>query len=1511
MKNIFFLLGISMSLFTLAKPQFGIVSQEQTPHGNTFSIQYFLKSKGTLSIQDYELNLPSGVRVVSTEIPTNVLSGDSISLNLNLTYDPSKTSFFAQTICLQLELVNGKKLRNDAMVYFTPWKTVETWSHAQYYGNPVRKWFSPLSIDDSLKVEINKTALPVSDVDFSKSYKEGELEWVRVAGLAYQILMTTEKAQAYPYYPGDDQPTASNARVAGFLCSDRDGKVRGRLVDTEVNDLGISRTFPLEDIFVRLRDDDPGLDDQLGSTFTDENGFFEIAYESCQNEGKLELFLEFRALGPKGADGQIEVLNKANILGFPISDLQLNLDGSTAEERVSVGSVNNNFFKDMGDIQLRNKSFTLLHRAIQCRKFSKQYLPQSTDLDIIPFQEFGSVEDPSSFYLPDVYVLAPITPKIVLVDGDEIGETTIYHEYGHHYFHMLTGYATLPLYYNKVGNHGNRTPDHPYGVFNEGWADAFHYMMDAHRYREDLEYGFDDGAERFAQHEFVERFNLFTNGILNFTSGFESEYLIGLAIYDLWDGADKSLPSVARFDATGGDGFVEFSGFNDVNETPNNDVGIVEAFTWNQANEEDVSLSFAQIAKGLIGNPTNVYDYFRRLILHNGFSGSECGSTIHNIEKVFRNNWVVEDIPAYRDGLGTDMVYYDNHFSTTKLRSDFGYVPNVNKTWSFGNLFQNLLFMQYKINEYNWGEQNTIEPGDFLTVNERYERITQPLLIDREDNDTFTRTLTFTGAVDYELCNNLSITVNSGILDLQNQGQFIISQNAILEANNSFAEIIVRENTQLIIYDKGILRLNGDGARLNLEGDLHIYPGGTLSIDGQNAGINVRGNGKIIIHPGAYVCVDDDTHMSFSKSMAEQLGFSTYHLGVHPDWQNQFGNVGCWKITYALASNLGLQLVRTNQISCNNTNFGYQITGPQLPPDAQICWYFPSTWSSWVTAQNCTPWVTTADGTVNNWQQGNYQGGEVSVIVKANGKIQELTDFVFSSSAPQLAVIAPANFTGELNVCDNNSLIVQASNTTSPYTFTWKNHWNLNHDIKNEATKSTLTLKPEQWIFDLQTFEVTAKDTKGCISNKVQMSVRPSINEGWIPRPLNYPESVNKTTLSSVGRLNNDFALSKNSERIYFTDNANNLRYYTFDLEKLKWVFSEVLAPNSAGSVELVEDESEAVVYFKSVSKKIQSVRYDKVSKVWSTPITYSITNNVSSHVFVNNQKQLFYRNTANELIRVLPNNSQVGLATDVSGVNLLQVDQKLFYTTNDGQVNYIDLTTNQSTRAVGLMAKNETMIKADSEKNIYYINTNNDFQQIPFDGTNYGTSVALSYKQLPSKAWKACTGYFDINKKSDVIYYNGSDRNIYQLYLKPTGEWESVLSNNYANNNAYGYIEYRYPHAFYMSQNYLYNLYYTGDEGCYVLQRKGESNFKVDESISFVTYPNPTYDRVTIQLEEKIQSGKVELISGIGEVILSDVITNNSMEWDLEFINSGLYLVVLKDLEGTILQSEKLMVVE
>ena len=712
--------------------------------------------------------------------------------------------------------------------------------------------------------------------------------------------------------------------------------------------------------------------------------------------------------------------------------------------------------------------------------------------------------------------------------------------------------------------------------------------------------------------------------------------MIGLAIYDLWDGADKNLPSVARFDADVDTGFVEFSGFNDVNLTPAIDDGIVESSTWNASNDDDVNLSFEQVARGLLGNPTNVYDYFKRLIVNNGFSGNECGSTVRNIEKVFRNNWVVENIPAYRAGLGSDMVYYDNNYSIAKHRSDFGYVPNANKTWLLGDFFQYTLGMDYKVNEYNWGEQNTIEPGDFLTVDENYERITQPILIDRQVNDNFTRTLTFTGVVDYELCNNLSITVNSGILDLQNQGQFIISQNAILEANNSFAEIIVGENTQLVIYDKGILRLNGDGARLNLEGDLHIYPGGTLSIDGQNAGINVRGNGKIIIHPGAYVCVDDETHMSFSKSMAEQFGFSTYHLGVHPDWQNQFGNVGCWKITYALASNLGLQLVRTNQLSCNNTNFSYQITGPQLPADAQICWYFPSTWNSWVTADNCKPYLTHVTGTVNNWKQGNYQGGEVTVIVKANGKIQELTDIVPSTVAPTLALIEPTDFNGTLELCATKKLVVEASAGSSPYEFNWTNHWNLHYGMYNQSTKSTLTLNPEQWVFDLQTFQVTAKDSKGCATNTVEMSVTPSINDAWIPRPLNYAESANKATLTSAGRINNNFALSRISEHLYFTDHANNLRYVTFDNDLSRWVDSEVLAENSAGSVALIENQSEVVVYFKSTSNTVQSVRYDRISKVWGQAITHPTANDIQSHLYVNSQNQLFYRSTSNQLVRIL-----------------------------------------------------------------------------------------------------------------------------------------------------------------------------------------------------------------------------------------------------------------------------------
>ncbi len=1496
MKNFFFSLIILCALTRVSSAETAktvhlqLISEEISPEGSSFILHYVLKTSVDLELINYRFKLPPGVFLSSLDLPLSLSAGDSIVFPAHLKFTESKVSFFAQTIGLIVESESGNQFKTNGKIYFTPWATVQSWNHPDFYGNPTQRWLGTQATSDSTRISLLKSQIPTSDIELATDHKTN-VQWVSIPGLAYEILMSSEKAANYINYSGDDQLQPANARVSGLFCTEKDGVVKGRLMQRYINDLDIEVEFPLQHIYVRLRDNDPLLDDELGSTYTDANGNFEIKYETCQfNEGNLELFLEFVAKTRSYQGENIQALTT------PINVNIFNLDGNQVQEKVTVGSAGNDFHRDMGNLYLGDESFMTVHRAFQCKIFSQPHLTRNSSLDILMYQEYGN-----SFYLPDRLIASTLTPKIFLQDGDEITEETIYHEYGHHVFYMVTNYRELPLYLDNEGSHSYFKSDHPYGAFNEGWAHAFYFMMDAHPRLEDKECGYEEG--RWPEHEVITTNYLVGGSKYLYTKGIQSEYLIGAAIYDLWDGEDKGLPLIPTR---------QYPGFNDVDIfSPAGTTNTVPESSWSPGNEDDVSLGFGQIIKALEGNPLNIFHFFVNVINRNGFAGEGCNTDLQKIEKVFRNNWVVGDIEAYRAGLGTQMSYYNNRFTQISDTLVYGYVPNINKLWIVGSHFEKNMQFVYKTANYNWGEQNTIEPGDFLTVNERYERITQPLLIDREDNDTFTRTLTFTGAVDYELCNNLSITVNRGILDLQNQGQFIISQNAILEANDTFAEIIVRENTQLVIYDKGILRLNGGGARLNLEGELHIYPGGTLSIDGHNAGINVRGNGKIIIHPGAYVCVNDETHMSFSKSMAEQLEFTTYHLGVHPDWQNQFGNVGCWKLTYALASNLGLQLIRTNQLSCNNTNFGYQITGPQLPADAQICWYFPSTWNSWVTSQNCKSYITNATGTVNNWQQGNYQGGEVSVIVKANGKIQELIDVVPSSVAPKLTLIEPTDFNGTLDLCTINKLVVEASGTTPPYHFDWQNHWNLNYGLYNQNFRSRLTLNPEQWVFDLQTFQVNAKDSKGCVTNTIEVSVTPSSNDAWIPRPLNYPESANKATLTSVGRINNNFALSKISEHIYFTDHANNLRYVTFDNDLSRWVDSEVLAENSAGSVALVENQSEVVVYFKSTSNTVQSVRYDRISKTWGQAVTHPTANDIQSHLYVNSQKQLFYRSTSNQLVRILPNNSKLVVASNVAGANLLQVDQKLFFTQANGLVYYLEMNTNQVVNALGSNAKNETMLRADTKKNVYYLDTNGDFQQIPFNGTNYNPGKALSYKQVPSTAWKSCTGYFDINKQSDVFYYVGSDQNVYQLYQRPSGEWESVHSNYSGSSHAYGCIAYRYPHAYYMSNNVIYNLFYLGGEGCNALQRQGVNNLSVDESTFFITYPNPTQSSVSLQMKDLNVKGRLELISTVGEVVFSEEITTHLFEWHLESVNSGLYLVMLKDLEGNIIQSEKLMVVK
>jgi hypothetical protein len=321
------------------------------------------------------------------------------------------------------------------------------------------------------------------------------------------------------------------------------------------------------------------------------------------------------------------------------------------------------------------------------------------------------------------------------------------------------------------------------------------------------EYGYDQFQRRF------ERRNIYGN----ITNGIRSEYNMACAIYDLWDGPAKGLPTL--FPVPTGQ-VSNRHGFNDLDNNSNvivDNTGNPIQGEWTES--DNVELTFAQIIDPLRLSVqrnaliTSISDYSSLLMVLT----PDC-NVRNRIANCFNQNEVVLDIPQFRAGQNTG-----NNSDALSLNYQEG---STGISPFFARYYINPYFGLRGQNQFSF----TLANGDALTDN-------LPIIGTGAAN---TMTLTSTADATASTCGPVTIQVRqAGLivgngtnplrLEIRNGSVLRLQAGGVLTiANNS---TVVIDCGARLIYENGAnIVLGGSNARLIINGTLQLVGVASLPV---------------------------------------------------------------------------------------------------------------------------------------------------------------------------------------------------------------------------------------------------------------------------------------------------------------------------------------------------------------------------------------------------------------------------------------------------------------------------------------------------------------------------------------------------------------------------------------------------------------------------------------------------------------------------------------------------------
>jgi hypothetical protein len=417
----------------------GIKSKEYADNAGSFDVNFYIVAKDTTYIDSVGIELPSMLSISAFNHSAGAsaftfennyyLPGDTLFLSItvaynaqNLPYYPKQVAFYGKTH--NLNEINGS-FKITGVVYFTLYNTVEVWNINDFHKQP-RLWIMETSPAPERKF-ISKDSIPVSNIIPNSLITE---EWQRkyrlkkVSGLPYYIKMMPlhpDTVAAMKLRDSIESGTRGLGKGGFTLLRRRfHGHVTGTIRAGYTNDVNILQTLNLKGIQVVAYDLDDWWNDELGSDFTDENGNYDISYNSYQWEAHIELFVTISTLGNTNTGVYESDANPC----FWNDEYEL----STGTTNVSYGTDKHNDFGVWNLPAPAREPFKILNWANRAQDFVTSQVG-SIARERLKIFCYGDGSYFSTFPCQHVY----------LFDVDVSHESVIWHEMGHYLMGNLSG----------------------------------------------------------------------------------------------------------------------------------------------------------------------------------------------------------------------------------------------------------------------------------------------------------------------------------------------------------------------------------------------------------------------------------------------------------------------------------------------------------------------------------------------------------------------------------------------------------------------------------------------------------------------------------------------------------------------------------------------------------------------------------------------------------------------------------------------------------------------------------------------------------------------------------------------------------------------------------------------------------------------------------------------------------------------------------------------------------------
>lgn len=692
-------------------------------------------------------------------------------------------------------------LQAKGQVYFTPYNSVEIWSERDFLGLR-RTWIHPKSIVDTTRIYIPKTSIPTTNIlatdsipdDWTDDWKD-DLQGVQVPGLAYLVQMRAVHPDTIAVYNDDD---GLDSLYDGGIEIERvsrrfSGTITGRLVTNVLSDIKIQNLIPLKGVLVKLKERDRLFSQEFAEITTDANGNFTINYSVSQSsfEGKnIEIFLKIKS---KNRNYQIKVKDAA-VLGSSY-DIAFDLG-----KHGTFASIN------VGDILLDTQPWRLLHWTVR----AWDYVEESgfllfNKLSILPYRKNSNFIGDGLFGFS-----APLTrPTIRMTSSSGRYEGTIRHEFGHFMMWCIQNrnYITVWRDPNSENHYWDRENTSRI-AWSEGWADAIEMILDAVFWSEDNEYGFDEFERTYEARR-------------NYTSinrGIWSEYYFACALYDLWDGPGKGIPTNAG---------PRYVGHRDVDQNGNNVPG-----GW--AIPDDVELSFYQIVRPIqirsgSSNKIQHTEEYLKVLINDVIGTSNC-TLVNAISDCFTQNRVVYDINLVLGGFNASLN--TDHLTKGITVGITGKLAGI--TTTYHDTYQLNPYYVNSSDAYNYFVPTSSNQQIALTDNlilKGQAGGTNRVSLNPYQNGSISGTFYTCGSLELSVENSSLLLGGSGTtanLEVRSGSYLHLKSGSVLTINNN-STLIVSCGASLIFEPGASIILSGQNARLIINGTLDVRPGANFN----------------------------------------------------------------------------------------------------------------------------------------------------------------------------------------------------------------------------------------------------------------------------------------------------------------------------------------------------------------------------------------------------------------------------------------------------------------------------------------------------------------------------------------------------------------------------------------------------------------------------------------------------------------------------------------------------------